>query len=323
MTLPLMTLALLAAPAADVDLISVTKIWDQAPHNAFTDLARFNDRWFCTFREGAKHVSPDGSIHVIASKDGKDWQSAARLTMAHADLRDPKLTITPDSRLMLTAAAAWHDKSKRSHTTHVWFSKDGAVWTDPTAIGDDDYWLWRVTWIKETALGIGYSTGSAKDLRLYRSADGRDFPRIDANLPKGGYPNETAIIPAGNGSVMCLLRRDQTPNTGMLGTAKAPYDRWEWKELNVRIGGPNMIALPNRPIIAVVRLYDGKVRTAVCTLDPDKGFLKEQVALPSSGDSSYAGLVWHDRQLWVSYYSSHESKTSIYLAKLTVRETAK
>jgi hypothetical protein len=22
------------------------KIWDQAPHNAFTDLVRFNDHWF-------------------------------------------------------------------------------------------------------------------------------------------------------------------------------------------------------------------------------------------------------------------------------------
>ena len=32
--------------------------------------------------------------------------------------------------------------------------------------------------------------------------------------------------------------------------------------------------------------------------------------------SETAGLVWHAGLLWVSYYSSHEGKTSIYLAKV-------
>ena len=36
--------------------------------------------------------------------------------------------------------------------------------------------------------------------------------------------------------------------------------------------------------------------------------------LPSSGDCSYPGLVWHDDRLWMSYYSSHEGKANIYLA---------
>ncbi|MEK8105428.1 hypothetical protein NKG94_10170 [Micromonospora sp. M12] len=37
-----------------------------------------------------------------------------------------------------------------------------------------------------------------------------------------------------------------------------------------------------------------------------RGALTELVALPSGGDTSYPGLVWHDDLLWVSYYSSHE-----------------
>jgi hypothetical protein len=40
------------------------------------------------------------------------------------------------------------------------------------------------------------------------------------------------------------------------------------------------------------------------------------LALPSGGDCSYAGMVWHDDLLWISYYSSHEGKTSIYLATI-------
>ena len=31
---------------------------------------------------------------------------------------------------------------------------------------------------------------------------------------------------------------------------------------------------------------------------------------------SYPGMVWDDDLLWLSYYSSHEGKTSIYLAKI-------
>ena len=49
-------------------------------------------------------------------------------------------------------------------------------------------------------------------------------------------------------------------------------------------------------------------------LDPEEGELTEILKLPSGGDCSYPGLVWHNNLLWVSYYSSHEGKTSIYLA---------
>jgi hypothetical protein len=38
----------------------------------------------------------------------------------------------------------------------------------------------------------------------------------------------------------------------------------------------------------------------------------------SGGDSSYAGLLWHNGLLWISYYSSHSGKTSIYLAKAKI-----
>ena len=39
-------------------LISVEKIWSHAPHNAFTDLIRFRDRWWCVFREAQAHDAP-------------------------------------------------------------------------------------------------------------------------------------------------------------------------------------------------------------------------------------------------------------------------
>ena len=43
---------------------------------------------------------------------------------------------------------------------------------------------------------------------------------------------------------------------------------------------------------------------------------QERLKLPSGGDCSYPGLVWHEGVLWVSYYSSHEGRTMIYLARV-------
>jgi hypothetical protein len=84
------------------------------------------------------------------------------------------------------------------------------------------------------------------------------------------------------------------------------------------VGGPHFITLPGGRFVAGVRLYEGFQRTALCWLDTEKGVLSEALMLPSLGDSSYCGLVWHDGLLWVSYYSSHEGKTSIYLARVEV-----
>jgi hypothetical protein len=60
--------ALRAAATPGATLVSV-KIWDGAPHNAFTDLIRHRDEWFCVFREGSR-TSPDGALQVLVSEGG-------------------------------------------------------------------------------------------------------------------------------------------------------------------------------------------------------------------------------------------------------------
>jgi hypothetical protein len=301
-----------------LELVESRKIWDAAPHNAFTDLTRFRDRWVCTFREGKAHVSPDGAVRVITSADGAKWESAALLRSEAGDLRDSKLSITPDGRLMLSAASALHKPTDFKHQSLSWLSADGTDWGEPAKVADPGYWLWRVTWHKDAAYGVGYHTGTPPQVRLYRTVNGRAFEPLAVMVAGQDYPNEATIRFQPDGTALCLLRREKGTATGLIGTSKAPYSDWAWKDLGVRIGGPNFIRLPDGRLLAAVRLYDGKVRTALCWLDIDAGKLTEALTLPSGGDNSYAGLVWHDGLLWVSYYSSHEGKTSIYLAKVRV-----
>ena len=300
-----------------MELVEARKIWDQAPHNAFTDLVRFQDRWFCVFREGKAHISRDGALRVITSLDGRNWGSAALITSPNSDLRDAKITVTPDGGLMLCGAEALLDTSKHTHQSLAWFSQNGCTWSDKYKIGDPDIWLWRVTWHKGKAYGIGYGCGKDCSLRLYASGDGKKFDTLVDRLLDVGNPSETSLVFDGD-AAYCLLRRDGSPNSALLGVSQPPYTRWEWDDLGVHIGGPHMLRLPDGRFVAAVRLYDGGERTSLCWIVPQTGKLSEFLKLPSGGDTSYAGLVLHDGLLWVSYYSSHEEKTAIYLAKVKV-----
>ena len=66
-------------------IVSVQRIRDRAPHNAFTHLLRFNGKWWCTFREAAGHDAPTSTVRVIVSNDGKRRDSAAALAEAGVD----------------------------------------------------------------------------------------------------------------------------------------------------------------------------------------------------------------------------------------------
>lgn len=299
------------------ELVLHQMIWDHAPHSAFTDLVRFKGQWFCVFREGKGHVSPDGALRVITSKDGKTWTSAALLTSGDSDLRDAKISVTPRGELMLSGAEAMNKPVGYKHQSLTWFSSDGRNWSKAHEVGDRDHWLWRTTWHRGQAYGFGYGTrGDNRGVRLYTSQDGRIYQTLVAKAFSEGYPNETSMVFQEDDVCYCLLRRDGRGATAQLGTSRPPYTDWTWRDLGVRIGGPAMIQLPDGRLVAVVRLYDGGARTSVCWVDPKAGTIKECLKLPSGGDTSYAGLVWHEGLLWISYYASHEGKSRIYLAKV-------
>lgn len=311
-------LAALLQDPAPATLVDARKIWDQAPHNAFTDLLRFKDRWLCVFREGTTHVSPDGTLRVIGSPDGVAWTSEARVTLAGADLRDAKISLMPDGRLMLSGAAAYPKPAETTHQSLSWFSADGKSWSEPSKVGDPNFWLWRVTWHAGRAYGVGYGCADSKTVRLYSSADGKSFETLVKTFFDQGYPNESSILFLEDGTALCLVRRDEGTKTAQLGRASAPYEQWTWKDLGVQISGPQLLRLPDGRILAAGRRFEKGVHTSLMKLDPDAGKATEILRLPSGGDTSYPGLVWHDGMVWISYYSSHEGKTAIYLARATL-----
>ncbi len=319
-----------AAAAADPELVSVVKIWDAGEHNAFTDLVRYRDEWFCVFRESEAHVGGDGRIRVITSPDGDRWTSAALLAEPGVDLRDPKLSITPDGRLMLVMGGSIYEGKKYlGRQPRVAFSGDGREWSTPRRVMAEGDWLWRVTWHDGLAYGTSYNNtepaaeaGQTRPnwpLVLYSSRDGIHYEKVTA-LEVNGSPNETTLRFMENGDMLALVRRegaapDPADKAGWIGRSRPPYRQWEWHALDARLGGPDFIRLPDGSLWAGTRWFneDKSRSTVLARMTPDS--LSPVVKLPSGGDTSYPGLAWHEGQIWMSYYSSHEGKSCIYLAR--------
>ena len=303
--------------AAEPKIVSIKKIWDRGGPNAFTDLIRFRDHWWCTFREAKSHGKSIGKVRIIASEDGNNWTSAALVEQAGIDLRDPKLSLMPDGRLLLVMGGSLYTEGTPYGTRapRVAFSTDGRKWTELRKLLAEDHWLWRVTWRDDWAWSVS-KLGEGRDPRrgmLYRSRDGLDWEWItEFRLPNNTWnASETTLRFMPDGEMIALTR----PH--WVGTSKPPYRTWSWTKLKENIGGPNFIRLPDGSLWAAARRYGEKRSTVLARLTRDA--YQPVLTLPSGGDCSYPGMVWHDDLLWISYYSSHEGKTSIYLAKINVK----
>ncbi|MEI6503063.1 MAG: exo-alpha-sialidase [Armatimonadota bacterium] len=321
---------LLAAPSPDApQLVSVKKLWDGAHHNAFTDLARFSNQWFCTFRESQAHVGGNGKIRVLSSADGDRWESAALLGEEGIDLRDPKLSLAPDGRLMLVlGGSVYEGKTLKERQSRVAFSIDGRAWTTPQRVLQKGDWLWRVTWHQDHAYGITYASmrqaapTNEWRITLVESKDGLAWNPV-TKLAVPGQPNEATVRFLPNDDCIALVRREGpapgADKAAWIGRSSPPYTDWHWIPAGMQIGGPNFLVLPGGALVAGGRQYNAKpasARTFVGRMTLES--VSDDLILPSGGDCSYPGMVWHDGLLWVSYYSTHEGKTSIYLARIRI-----
>jgi hypothetical protein len=318
-----------AALPITVDVVEVNKIWDKAPHSAFTDLVRWNDSFYCVFRVGRGHVSTDGKIRILESKDANHWYSVALIALKGFDLRDAHLSVMPDNRLMLLGGAAPRKKDNQSAPTGTFacFSDDGKQWTSPQIVVQPGRWLWCVTWHNGKAYGVSYTAGkgTASYLDLLVSSDGINYHQHVPKLFEQGYPNEVTLRFDTDGTCYAIIRRDRRgtdPSSALLGISRPNYKQWQIKDLGPDFngfGGPNLIKIPGGHWLAAGRMHQGGSHTALTYIDVKSGTMTKLAKLPSGGDTSYPGLLWHNDMLYVSYYSGHEGKTSIYLAKVKIR----
>lgn len=292
------------------------------------DLIRFRDSWFCSLRESDLHAyGKPGHIRILTSQDGVSWMPCALLEEEGIDLRDPKLSITPHGLLMLIVGGTLYDNKRTylSLRSRVSFSSDGKNWSPFQHVVSPHEWLWRVTWHLGKAYGAAYSRSDPKDkykewhIRLYESDDGVNFKEmVQWSIP--GYPNETTLRFLKSGEMVALVRRDgRTDNNAWIGSSQPPYKEWKWHETPLYFGGPNFLLDSEQNFWAGGRIlmnmpYGQMERTVLAEMDHQS--IRPCLILPSGGDCSYPGLYLFENVLWMNYYSSHEGKAAIYLARI-------
>ncbi len=312
------------------DSIIVNKIWDKEAHNAFPDLFKFKGNLYCAFREGANHVDNNntGKVRVMRSKNGSNWETVALFSMKGADVREARLSVTPDGKLMaILAAGVWKDGSYLSLSPYVAYSdKKGNSFGALEKITVEDSggpaidWIWRVTWHKGIGYGVMYRIrGDRKaaewEAHLLSTKDGKNYTIIK-QLAIDGNPNESTIRFDENDEMFIVVRREAGDQNGVLARSAFPYTNWSFNAIDFKLGGPNFLFLNKKQIILGSRFRENKTSsTRLFVMDLNAKVLKT-IILPSGGDTSYPGMVLEKNKLWVAYYSSHEGKSSIYLAQV-------
>jgi hypothetical protein len=220
-------------------LLQGALIWNQAcvpqrrvPRFELTDLIRFQDAWYCGFREGDIHDHhPSGRARVIRSADGARWESVALFQWDGADVREPSFSVTAEGTLMVSTAIRFVSRGprERGHYYNLessridatdeeaqvamqsvnWLSPDGRRWSSahacPTGINS---WRWQTTWHN----GMGYSVGYAGRDRagtLYRTRDGRQWRALGVNVFPNGQGNEMSLAFDEQDHAIALLRDAQ------------------------------------------------------------------------------------------------------------------
>ena len=311
-------------------VVFVEKIWNRSSHAAFTDLIRWNGEFFCIFRESDCHFGGiNGVLRLLHSPNGIAWNSLALIEREGWDLRDPKLSITPDGKLMLLTGAIRVNREKLRLAQHsmVSFSEDALHWSELKSIFKEE-WLWRLTWFQGKGYGFTYfftnplDSSSEWRIKLYETLDGIFYkPLSSFYIP--GKPNEVTLR-FFSSQMVALIRRDSKgDHNAWIGSSVPPYVDWLFRETSGYLGSPNFIILPGGKMWASGRMLSETPYGSIEKMAVLKMSLKDlqpKVILPSLGDCSYPGMVYEEPYLWISYYSSHEGQATIYLAKLDLRQ---
>ncbi|MFC5457894.1 sialidase family protein [Prosthecobacter fluviatilis] len=319
--------SLLRAQAPAAELVSVAKIWDQAPHSSATDITRYQNLFYCCFREAESATKGDGTIRLLVSANGKTWVEQTTVSEPGTDLRDPKIIVTPDEKrlyLLCEGVSPTQGRQPRYATT-----MDGKVWTPLQKLLAKGDWLWRATInpadkrFYGASFNIHPSSGGPApekefSLKTYTSVDGSVW-QLSSIMQVPGQPGETTLRFLKDGSALALVSRQGADRKGVIGRAQPPYREWTWAATGLPLGGPNFIELPDGKLIAGSRGFGATPGPHMVLFAMTATGMTPLLELPSGGDCSYPGLYWHDDLLHVTYYSSHEGKAAIYYAQVKVK----
>ena len=270
-------------------IIQTRKIWsvEQIPDREqtrieFPHLIRFKGSWYCAFREGRIHMNhPSGRCRVIRSSDGERWESVALFDWDGGDVRETRLSVTAENRLMANTSIFFVSSEPReigysskgapyesyyqldkngtpeddlecnvARQSMSWLSADGSHWGDAHACHTGiNNWRWDVIWYNGMGYSIGYA-GKDREGTLYRTRDGKNWRVLTRGFFPEGRGNEASLVFGGDGTAWCLLRGGPSP--AMIGIGEPPYyQHWKWRHTTIALDEKD------RPYVASKDFFSG------------------------------------------------------------------
>ncbi len=295
-------------------------------HNANTDMIEWKGEYYLIYNQEPYQMgSPLSKLVLLKSSDMISWQINRTINNPGEDIRDPKLAVIGTRLFIYFLKNAGFIADP--YATSYQFTEDGITWSATTDILGQDGWL---MWRPKTYDGVTYYTpaywhehGKSK---LVKSSDGITW--TDVSMINDGRGNdETDCAFFLDGRMLVTARLEGTGDTAigsleagtLIAVASPPYTSWTYNFSSLtRLDGPNLFNVsgsifafgryqPERDILftQLGSSFSNK-RTAIFLVEPDK--LTYISDVPSSGDTSYAGVIIHDGQIYASYYTSDITK---------------
>ncbi len=324
----------------EVEVSNIRRVFHNGEHNAFTDLVRFGEVYYLTFRScpDGHMVHPTASIIVLASDDLQSWRQVHRFRVPKRDTRDPHFLVFKDRLFVYTGTwyrgettlpTAEYDLNK--HLGYACYSDDGQTWHGPRMLeGTFGHYIWRANTFGDNAYLCGRrkiefavaprGEGPGVQSAMLESDDGLIWHTRAIFQEERG--DETAFQFEPDGRIVAIGRCGSDP--AQLLESAPPYTEWRRRNLDQYVGGPLLVRWGDRYVVGGRKsTKDRGSKTAMHWLVDGK--LHEFAELPSGGDTSYPGFVELDSQrAAMSWYSSHEKDdagkpiTAIYMADLRI-----
>jgi len=319
-------------------------VYSDGRHNAFTDLKRFDGRWYVCFRSGESHASMDGVIRVMASDDLESWEEVALLSTVLDD-RDPKFALWQGRLWVLgpTRTQPWPREEHRGRAAWRfqsvgWSTADGETWSAGMVLEPIDHRFWRprehdgAMWVALHCTNP--PEGVEEHSALWRSTDMMKWEFVSM-IHEGEYANETDIEFLADGTLVAFVRREEAGGAGTpFKTARPPYVAWTRHDQPLDVRGP-MLGQADGRLYVVGRYLEpkpeeeggGSYRDTRLYRVGDDWQLEELLVLPEpewatprAGDNSYAGYHYlGDGELLLSWYSGDsEDRADIFMASIDI-----
>ena len=297
--------------------LEVRKVFADGKHNAFTALRRFKGELWLAFRAGEAHNSPTADVQVLRSKDGRDWRRAYTLDVAKDD-RDPQMVVT-GQRLYLYCPAM----NGRQLDTWLTYTDDGEAWSTPQKVYEPQFILWK----PRVHGGVFYaaahkkdesSGGKGREVHFVKSADGIHWEKV-STIRAGNWESETTLFFDDKHHATAFLRQKYGSPQAHILEADPPYISWASRPADVpHFSGHSVHTFRDVTYLLSRSVGPGKSYGATIYIFAG-GKLTPWCQLPAGGDCAYLEAVGDGANMLVSYYSTHEASTNIYLAVVPLK----